>query len=187
MMNGNMLQVTVPANCGPGQMLHVQTPGGGRVISAIVPEGHGPGQMFYVRPPPPPPVVSINNQAPASAPSTDDGFASGFDGNGQSQSHSSQHPRPSKQQAAQQQLPKTYKRCSEEMLLLHNKGLVKVKVPKGLKAGDRFKLSIPDGRTINAVVPPGNVSEFHLKVPPKKQNWHDNPLAVAPMTFGPFF
>lgn len=80
------------------------------------------------------------------------------------------YPREQQQQQQQQPIhnkatqPKKYKRCSEEMLLLHNKGLVKVKVPKGLRAGDRFKVRIPDGRTVNAVVPEGNVSEFHLKL-----------------------
>lgn len=72
------------------------------------------------------------------------------------------------------------------MLLLHNKGLVKVRVPPNLKPGDKMRVQIPDGRMIDTVVPPGNLSEYHVKVPAKKQNFHDNPIAVhAPMLLGP--
>jgi hypothetical protein len=161
-MNSDMLQVTVPVNSGPGQELLIRAPGDDRVISAIVPEGHGPGHTFFVRRPPPIAAqgVAISNN------------------NGQPQQH---------QQTPTHNTPKKYKRCSEEMLLLHNEGLVKVKVPKGCRAGDSFRVRIPDGRTVDAVVPQGNVTEFHLKVNQKKQNWHDNPLAVAPMTLGPLF
>ncbi len=73
------------------------------------------------------------------------------------------------------------------MLLLDKKSLVKSTVPSNLEEGDCMRVQIPDGRTINAVIPPGNVSEFHVKVPAKKQNFHDNPIAVhAPMALGAF-
>jgi hypothetical protein len=37
-------------------------------------------------------------------------------------------------------------------------------------------------------VPKGEVTQFYVKVPPKKQNWHDNPAAyAAPMVVAPFF
>ena len=77
----------------------------------------------------------------------------------------------------------------EEIQKLYNeKGLVKVKVPPGKSKGDKFRVRIFDGRSITATVPTNDVSEFYLKVDEekKKQNWHDNPLAVLPMTVGPF-
>jgi hypothetical protein len=62
-----------------------------------------------------------------------------------------------------------------------------VKVPRGATPGTKFRVKVPDGRTVDATVPPGNVQEFYLRLPTRKQNWHDNPLAVAPMVFGPLF
>eukprot|EP00588_Corethron_pennatum_P006418 CAMPEP_0194287672 /NCGR_PEP_ID=MMETSP0169-20130528/35265_1 /TAXON_ID=218684 /ORGANISM="Corethron pennatum, Strain L29A3" /LENGTH=164 /DNA_ID=CAMNT_0039034445 /DNA_START=206 /DNA_END=700 /DNA_ORIENTATION=+ len=163
-MDSCFLEVTVPINFGPGEELLLLAPNGLK-ISAIIPEGHGPGHIFHVRLPSAPIVAqsdTVENEAPPPI-------------------HEPQY-----QQLAPQQ-PRKYKRCSEEMLLLHKKGIVKIKVPPGHRAGDKFKVRIPDGRNIDVVVPPGNVSEFQIKVPTKKQNWHDNPLAVAPMAFAPFF
>ena len=77
----------------------------------------------------------------------------------------------------------------EEIQKLYNeKGLVKVKVPPGKSKGDKFRVRIFDGRSITVTVPTNGVSEFYLKVDEdkKKQNWNDNPLAVLPMTVGPF-
>jgi hypothetical protein len=132
------------------------------MISAIVPDGLGPGSVFLVQPPPAIVVqgVSVNSSV-----------SSGVVGNDQQRLQSQQQQ---KQQEAR--------------ILLHQKGLVKIKIPLGLKGGDQFRVRIADGRTVTAVVPRGKVSgeEFHLKVPNKKQNWHDNPFAVLPMTIGPF-
>ena len=77
---------------------------------------------------------------------------------------------------------------SKEVQELYNeKGLVKVIVPPGKKKGDKFRVRIFDGRTIDAVVPEDEIAEFYIKVPKKKQNWHDNPLATLPMAVGPLF
>merc|ERR1712238_153869 len=73
--------------------------------------------------------------------------------------------------------------------------LLKIKVPKGKRQGDRFKVRLDDGQTIEATVPNNNIKEFYLDVSKtaienakrkRKQNWHENPLAVLPMTIGPF-
>mmetsp|Transcript_37392 Transcript_37392/g.41827 ORF Transcript_37392/g.41827 Transcript_37392/m.41827 type:complete len:104 (+) Transcript_37392:133-444(+) len=74
--------------------------------------------------------------------------------------------------------------------------LLKIKVPKGKRKGDRFKVRLEDGRIIEATVPNNTIKEFYLDVNvnmndrakrKRRQNWHDNPLAVLPMTFGPLF
>jgi len=76
----------------------------------------------------------------------------------------------------------------EEVQQLYNeKGLVKVIVPTGKSKGDKFRVRIFDGRTVDAVVPEDGIREFYMKVPKKKQNWHDNPLATLPMAIGPLF
>jgi hypothetical protein len=188
--------VRVPKGSSAGQTILVKHPSGNnQVVSTVIPEGHYPGSTFYVRFPPAPGVSGI----PASNPQTSgkqanhasqspnqprhpsDASVSGF-GSVISQSHGNPPNRNAKHET------KKHKRCSEEMLLLHNKGLVKVRVPPNLKPGDKMRVQIPDGRIIDTVVPPGNLSEFHVKVPAKKQNFHDNPVAVhAPMLLGPLF
>ena len=81
-----------------------------------------------------------------------------------------------------------HRQSSKEIQQLYNdKGLVKVRVPLGKRKGDKFRVRIFDGRTIDAVVPEDGISDFYMKVPKKKQNWHDNPLATLPMAIGPLF
>lgn len=167
-----MLKVVVPPNTPPGAELLVKSPDGRTTMSARVPEGLKPGQEFFVRMPATP---AVNNNALVQSSAV-----------GQSKYQQQMQTRPPNQPQKQPQGErKKYKRCSPEMILLGEKGLVNVKVPKGLMAGDKFRLVIPDGRTVNAVVPKGNVREFQMKVPVAKQNWHDNVLAVTPMTIGP--
>lgn len=141
---------------GPGQSIVVQHPTSGQTVTATIPEGHFEGATFQVRFPHQHTVVQ---GAPVVA-------------------NSNQPPNNNGQK-------KKYKRCSEEMLLLHKKGLVKIRVPPNLKAGDKMRVQIPDGRMMNVTIPPGPPAEFQVKVPNKKQNFHDNPIAVAPMTLGP--
>jgi hypothetical protein len=179
--------VTVPSGTSPGQTLLIQHPSAnGQVISAAIPEGHYAGNTFYVRFPP---LVVVSGTPVGNPQLTGQQQSQTYEPAQQQQSPQpggggqSYAPPPALQQ---QQGKKKYKRCSEEMLLLHKKGLVKIKVPPNLQAGDKMRVQIPDGRMINVVVPSGNVSEFQVKVPPKKQNWHDNPIAVhAPMALGP--
>jgi hypothetical protein len=65
--------------------------------------------------------------------------------------------------------------------------LVLIKVPRGVTPGTKFRVQVPDGRMVDATAPLDNAQEFYLRLPTRKQNWHDNPLAVAPMLFGPIF
>lgn len=185
--------VTVPNGSSPGQTIVVKHPrANDRIVSAVIPEGHHPGSTFYVRFP----MTMVSSipatnsqlsgkqanhasQSPHPPQSSTENFVAGF-GSDRISSNGNP-PIPNAKPGT-----KKYKRCSEEMLLLHNKGLVKVRVPPNLKPGDKMRVQIPDGRMINTVIPPGNVSEFHVKVPAKKQNFHDNPIAVhAPMLLGP--
>jgi hypothetical protein len=70
--------------------------------------------------------------------------------------------------------------------------LVLVRVPPGTSPGTAIRVRVNDGRIIEATIPeePG-VTEFYVRVPPQsqpqQQNWHDHPLAIAPMALGPFF
>lgn len=65
-----------------------------------------------------------------------------------------------------------------------NTNLVLIKVPAGAERGSKIRVQLADGRTVDATVPRDpSVTEFYLRVPPKKQNWHDNPLAVVAAPF----
>ena len=52
--------------------------------------------------------------------------------------------------------------------LYNEKGLVKVIVPQGKNKGDKFRVRIFDGRTLDAVVPEDGIREFYIKVPKKE-------------------
>ena len=66
-----------------------------------------------------------------------------------------------------------------------------IRVPESKrKKGEKFNVRLPDGRTIVVTVPYNGCREFSLDTSTlskqqRQQNWHDNPLAVAPMVFGP--
>ena len=68
----------------------------------------------------------------------------------------------------------------------------KIKVPEGKRRkGEKFRVVLPDGRSIMATVPYNGCKEFSLDTSTlskqqRQQNWHDSPLAVAPMFVGPF-
>ena len=79
----------------------------------------------------------------------------------------------------QQQQQQWYNGSYDNQVLVH--------VPPGVAAGSKIRVKIPDGRIIEATVPQGEVTQFYVKVPPKDQNWHDNPAAyAAPMVVAPF-
>jgi hypothetical protein len=81
-------------------------------------------------------------------------------------------------QARQQKQQQKYNRNDNRVL---------VQVPPGAAPGSKIRVKIPDGRVIEATVPRGEDTQFYIKVPPRKQNWHDNPLAyAAPMAVAPF-
>mmetsp|Transcript_14333 Transcript_14333/g.29656 ORF Transcript_14333/g.29656 Transcript_14333/m.29656 type:complete len:146 (-) Transcript_14333:1510-1947(-) len=69
--------------------------------------------------------------------------------------------------------------------------IITIKVPEGKRRkGEKFRVRLPDGRSVNATVPFHGCREFSLDTgtqskQERQQNWHDNPLAVAPMILGP--
>merc|ERR1712194_831087 len=99
----------------------------------------------------------------------------------QEQTHQQQHQQRQHQEQEQEQ---------QQQVVQPPSSLLKIKVPKGKRQGDRFKVRLDDGQTIAATVPNNNLKEFYLDVSgtanenakrKRKQNWHENPLAVLPM------
>jgi hypothetical protein len=175
--NVTTLRVIVPSDAGPGRQLIVTTPDGRRV-SAIVPNGHEAGSHFLVRcPPHPPPALSLREQH--------EQYYQNHQ-NSMMKRETSSSPTQSPQSQPQSSSPPRSQSQSQSSSSVH-----KIKVPRGKRKGDKFNVTLPDGRTIVATVPQNNMTEFYIDVglekqKPKKQNWHDNPLAVLPMTVGPF-
>ena len=66
-----------------------------------------------------------------------------------------------------------------------------IRVPDGKrKKGEKFQVRFADGRTMVVTVPFNGCQEFSLDTGTqskrqRQQNWHDNPLAIAPMVLGP--
>merc|ERR1719157_297742 len=90
----------------------------------------------------------------------------------QERTHNHQHQHQHQQQQQQQQ-----------QVVQPPSSLLKIKVPKGKRKGDRFKVRLDDGQTIEATVPNNNIKEFYLDVSKtaienakrkRKQNWHEN-------------
>jgi len=166
------IRVIVPPDAGPGRELIVQTPEG-RLVSAIVPKGHQAGSIFLVNCPPPPPRSALQQQKHNQQ---------------QNQNHTRMKENGKMMMDSSMSQGQNYNQQVQPP-----SSLLKIKVPKGKRKGDRFKVRMADGQTIEATVPNNNITEFYLDVNAndvakrkRKQNWHDNPLAVLPMTFGPF-
>lgn len=202
-----LIAVSVPNSLLPGDDLLVRAPdGSGRVISIVVPKGAFPGHTFLVKMP----AEKAAHICVMGIPVQADLLESGTSSQQQYQNHGStggggtqvvaghdiestdlrlveeSSPPMHAHNVSRQQQP-----SSEVELAPSRKSMdpnvVLIKVPRGATPGTKFRVRVPDGRTVDATVPPGNVQEFYLRLPPRKQNWHNNPLAVAPMVFGPLF
>jgi len=211
-MNNNertCLRVIVPPNAGPGRELIVQTPEG-RLVSAIVPKGHQAGSTFLVNyppPPPPPPRSALQQQRQQQQNQNQNqnhhkmkmnmknGKMMMMDSNSNNNSNSRSSQGQTHQQQHQQRQHQEQEQEQQQQVVQPPSSLLKIKVPKGKRQGDRFKVRLDDGQTIEATVPNNNLKEFYLDVSgtatenakrKRKQNWHENPLAVLPMTIGPF-
>lgn len=205
-----IMAVSVPEGLQPGDSLLARTPDGSRVVSAIVPKGVLFGHTFLVQIPPK--VDEEKAQAPIAVVGVP---VDGDLMNMPMQNHyggrtqvvagqdieatelclvkETQQPQYQYQQQNHAQVelmptpmpppaaaPRNNRNTSND-----DPNLVLIKVPAGAGPGEKIRVRVPDGRTVEATVPPGNLTEFYLRLPNKKQNWHNNPLAVAPMTLGP--
>jgi hypothetical protein len=201
-----LMAVSVPKNSLPGNKLLVRAPDGSdRVISAVVPKGAFPGHTFLVKIPAeeavPICVVGIPVQADLVAQLHQNHGSTGV-GDAQvvaghdiesaglrlvEESSPTEHLHNVSHQQPSSELELQDRRNTRATPETSDPNIVLIKAPRGATPGTKFRVRIPDGRTVDATVPPGNVQEFYLRLPTRKQNWHDNPLAVAPMVFGPLF
>ena len=165
---GNLIPVHVPWNHQGGDEIYVRTPVGS-VVSAIIPEGCFPGHAFFVR---------VPDDATTAAE-----VVMGTPVERSLESSLPVHPVPAVpiNTFGQQNVQvSTTVNSQEQEYEEHddNTNLELIQVPQGSKPGDRIHVQIPDGRTIEALVPQGNVPEFYVRLPSNRQQ-ATVPLASA--------
>lgn len=154
-----VLLVRVPKGMLPGSTVHVEIPGENRTVAATVPEGVNSFHIFYTPRPLPkfmPPQSHQLEQAP--------------------RHQLEQAPRPERKMqppmSELQQEQQHSMRYPTEATVTGQQKLLLVRVPPGTAAGTTIHVSVPDepGRILAAVVPAGDVSEFHVsyeaRIPP---------------------
>ena len=201
-----LMAVSVPESSLPGNKLLVRAPDGSdRVISAVVPKGAFPGHTFFVKIPAEEAVPICVMGIPVQADLVDQQHRNhGRTGVGDAQvvsghdiesadlrlveeSSRPEHVHDVSHQQPSLELEPHDRRNTRATPETSDPNVVLIKVPRGATPGTKIRVRVPDGRTVDVTVPPGNIQEFYLRLPTRKQNWHDNPLAVAPMVFGPLF
>jgi hypothetical protein len=208
-----LMAVTVPNRSLPGDELLVRAPDGSdRVISAVVPKRALPGHTFLVKMPAEEAVPICVMGIPVQGDLVEQQYQN-HESNGASDAqvvagqdiesddlrlveesspsehvHNVSHQQPSSEvELSSSRNTVQDRRNTDAAPESADPNVVLIKVPRGATPGTKFRVRVPDGRTVDATVPPGNVQEFYLRLPTRKQNWHDNPLAVSPMFFGPLF
>lgn len=165
------LLVRVPPGMPPGTILQVEIPGEGRTVAAQVPPNAGAFHVVYTpqpQPPSPPaqqqhpptivhtlPQPTTTNQQPTSKPQEHS--------KPQEYSDSQRHSQPQENNG---QLPKDVQPTQSNK---PRRKLLLVRVPPDTPQGTTLHVSIPNepGRILAAVVPPGNVTEFHVSYEPR--------------------
>lgn len=194
----DLIAVSVPEGINPGDELLVASPDAtGRVVSAVVPERALPGHTFLVKLPPlsEAPVAAvgvpleendITNEASNKSGTEDTKVVVGEDLAGDLQLRETSNDIEQQRPHSEVEMTRDEATRSRGNTNSRDGESVLIKVPPGALPGEKIRVQIKPGQTIEATVPEGNVKEFYVRVPRQKQNWHDNVLAVAPMTAGPF-
>ena len=152
MAEKNMLIVSVPENCKPGDEILVTCGADSdRMIAATIPPGSFPGSSFLVRMPPVPEasVVPYGTEDTKFGSTAGNGVVSGQDTD--LHLHSSSSP-PEAVAVPEQQL--------------QDPDLILVKVPPGTRKGEKLRVNLPDGRVMEAAVPQDGLKEFYMRAPP---------------------
>lgn len=183
----DLIAVTVPGVSKPGDDILVAAPDDGRLIRATIPDRACAGQTFFVHVPPPQ-VAAMGipiNMNPAV-------LGNGSGGTqvvtGEDVEQDDLTLAEVAGGAAEKSSPLVSNANTTQQLSHQDSNLILVQVPPGTMPGSKMHVKVPDGRTIEAQVPTDpNVREFYLRIPPKPQNWHDSPLAVASAAATPYF
>jgi len=171
----NLLSVHVPRNTKPGDSIFVRTPSGS-MVSAAIPEGCFHGHTFFVKVSDeqalaPVAVMGVpvgdnaklsagGNIADTNAKATEVVYGQDLDNHDLAFQHNQSSAAPITPPVQASVLPD-----GNPNNMANDPNIVLVQVPLGLNHGDLFQVQAPDGRLIEATVPPGNLKEFYLRVP----------------------
>ena len=168
----NTLVVHVPRYRKEGDELHVRTPQGS-IISVTIPPGCFHGHAFLVKVP----QEEENCKAKIiETPTVVLGVPVGNDSSATQPTSSEVSTAAVVTNDMELQANETLDKPQEE----DSNGMILVKVPDGCGPGQVIRVSMADGSTMEATVPPGNVRQFYVRVP--SSNSHDEvtvPVAVA--------
>jgi len=202
--NQVVVAVTVLEGQKPGQAILVAAPDG-RMVSAVIPERYQAGHTFLVYFAPiltsaenhvlvtGVPVDDVNQKpgdyVPPSQPEISNLVATAPMVSRPMQHQDDLHSSISQNQSTEVNSFSKQHLTSKKQISNHldAKGLVLVHIPPGANPGDKVRVILPDQSEFDAMIPQGlnGVTHFYVKPSPKKQNWHDNPLAYgAPMAVG---
>lgn len=147
-----MLVVRVPVGVQPGSTIYVEIPGENRTVAAMVPEGVQSFQVCYT-PRPMPLLAPPEKRLRAPRPEQKLQLPLSQVQQRSYQPFSETRNVPTTTAA----IPTTSSPSGQQKLLL-------VRVPPGTRAGTTIHVSVPDepGRILAAVVPAGDVREFHV-------------------------
>jgi hypothetical protein len=186
-----VLSVVVPPNMKSGDALHVQAPDG-RIIAVTIPPGIYPGQSFMVKVPSPQQQQQQPQQQPsvftppAASPPTDSiPFSQALNSSVYATTNStpavtssnsawshtmsnmfSQHPPPSNSNNTRTTAAAAAGSAEDS----NDDDLILVQVPAGYGPGSKLHVQVPDGSLVEATVPPGNVQEFYMRLPPRRHS-----------------
>ena len=180
------IPVSVPEGVKPGQDILVTAPdGSGRCVRVTVPEGALPGHVFMVKMETAP-VIAIGVPLDLANDVPQDLLLTPEPSDDRNEVELTQtHQQVESPNVTVARMPTSTQQQQNQAV---HDGRVLVQVPPGVSPGSKIRVKIPDGRTIDVTVPAEEaITQFYVQVPPKKQNWHDNPLAYgAPMVAAPF-
>lgn len=153
----NLMAVTVPEISQPGDEILVRTPDGQRLIRAAIPADAVAGQVLLVRVPPA--VAATGLPLDASIPSTS---TSPENASGVTEVIAGEDVEKN-DLTLQEAGPSSSNGTTEDQ-----SNLMLVQVPFGALPGSKMNVKVPDGRTIEAIIPDDpSIKEFFLRIPPK--------------------
>lgn len=133
----SLMEIVVPPNVSPGQKLLVKTPNG-QMLQVAVPNGVFPGQKFRV-------------QIGGSAAQQNQQMLQ----QQQQQAYQRQQQQIAAQEQNRQTLIQQQRLAAMQNSLPKQKRTVQIKIPAGVRPGNKITVNLPDGRQVQIVVPKG--------------------------------
>jgi hypothetical protein len=130
------MDIVVPQGVSGGQTLLVKSPTG-QMLQVTVPQGLLPGQRFRIQMSGAPPAAPQMRQQQ------------------QQLAYQQQQQKIATQEQQRQQMIQQQRLAAMQNTLPKEKRTLQIKIPAGVKPGNKITVNLPDGRQVQIVVPPG--------------------------------